>query len=105
MASHHENHTNEKKPVSFTVPIILGLVTTAVILSLVALGDPCCCTNCSTECAEACATGDHSQHPGEGVHATEATDAHGGTSVEEHKSADSPTKESGEEAQKPEGGH
>lgn len=47
MGSHseHHDHSNEKKPVSFIVPLIFGLVVTLGILLLVSLGDPkhgCC---------------------------------------------------------------
>jgi hypothetical protein len=70
MSDHHDNHSNEQKPVSFTVPFILGAVTLIIILLLVSLGDPCkdecvCDKNCSKECMEACEKGDHSKHPEE----------------------------------------
>jgi hypothetical protein len=74
MSNHHDNdhHSNEQKPVSFTVPFILAAVTLTVILLLVSLGDPChgcvCDKDCSKECMEACEKGDHSQHPGTGGH-------------------------------------
>jgi hypothetical protein len=83
MANHHDSHhdSGTKKPVSFTVPLILGAVTVFIILLFVSLGDPCphkeCCENneeCSKECMEACEKGDHSMHPsnmkheGEGHH-------------------------------------
>lgn len=69
--SHHNDHGhghNEAKPVSFTVPLILGAVTVLIILLFVSLGDPChhesaCAEGCSKECMEACAKGDHSKHP------------------------------------------
>ena len=68
MENHHDNdHSNEQKPVSFTVPFILAAVTLTVILLLVSLGDPCdkcvCDKNCSKECMEACEKGDHTMHP------------------------------------------
>ncbi|MBS1634886.1 MAG: hypothetical protein JST26_03120 [Bacteroidetes bacterium] len=74
MSSHHDHndqHVSESKPVSFGVPIILGLVTMLVILLFVSLGDPChhgheqcaCKEECSKECMEACEKGDHSMHP------------------------------------------
>ena len=70
----HDNHNNnghaEKKPVAFTVPLILGLVTVFVILLFLSLGNPCHghddCKGkekCSKECMEACKKGDHSKHP------------------------------------------
>lgn len=55
MSHHNDHHSDEKKPVSFTVPLILGIVTLTAILSLVSLGNPCHCKEaCSTEC---CAEG------------------------------------------------
>lgn len=70
MAHHHDDHGhghNEQKPVSFTVPLILGAVTVLIIVLLVSLGNPKhhgeCAEGCSKECMEACAKGDHSKHP------------------------------------------
>lgn len=70
MAHHHDDHGhghNEQKPVSFTVPLILGAITVFIIVLFVSLGDPChhneCADACSQECKEACAKGDHSKHP------------------------------------------
>jgi hypothetical protein len=68
MANQHDHSSNEQKPVSFTVPFILGAVTIIIILLLVSLGDPChekceCDKDCSKECLEACEKGDHSKHP------------------------------------------
>jgi hypothetical protein len=69
----HDTHNNghqEKKPVAFTTPLILGAVTVFIILCFVSLGNPChghegceCKENCSKECMEACEKGDHSKHP------------------------------------------
>jgi len=64
MAHHEEHHPTGNKPVSFTAPLILGLVAVFVILLFVSLGDPChgcCCSKeeCSKECAEACEKGGH----------------------------------------------
>jgi hypothetical protein len=39
-SEHHDHHSNEKKPVSFIVPLIFGLFVTLVILLFVSLGDP-----------------------------------------------------------------
>lgn len=70
MAHHDDNHNHvaTNKPVAFTVPLILGIVTVFIILLFVSLGDPghheCACKeNCSKECMEACEKGDHSKHP------------------------------------------
>ena len=70
MSHHHDDHGhghNEQKPVSFTVPLILGAITVFIIVLFVSLGDPChhneCAEGCSKECMEACAKGDHSKHP------------------------------------------
>ena len=67
---HHNNGHNEKKPVAFTVPLILGCVVVFIILCFVSLGNPChghseceCKENCSKECMVACEKGDHSKHP------------------------------------------
>ena len=79
MAHHHDDHGhghNEQKPVSFTVPLILGAVTVLIIVLLVSLGNPshhgkCECADaaeCSKECMEACEKGDHNMHPAEMKH-------------------------------------
>ncbi len=65
MGSHHDHndHSNEKKPVSFTVPLIFGSVIVFIIILLVSIGDPskgdCCCAEgkCSKECMDACKAG------------------------------------------------
>jgi hypothetical protein len=67
-SNHNEHHSNENKPISFTVPFILAVVTLVTILMLVSIGDPShdkceCAENCSKECMEACEKGDHSKHP------------------------------------------
>lgn len=64
MSQHHDDHhSSEKKPVSFTAPLILGLVTITIILLFASLGDPsneCCCKKgCDKECMEACEKGGH----------------------------------------------
>ncbi|MGE0567731.1 MAG: hypothetical protein AB7O73_07255 [Bacteroidia bacterium] len=65
MGNHHDNHghSNEKKPVSFQVPLIFGLVIMFLILSFVSLGDPApgchgAGHGCVTECKKACSEGD-----------------------------------------------
>ncbi|MDZ4663803.1 MAG: hypothetical protein SGJ15_02900 [Bacteroidota bacterium] len=92
MGSHndHNDHSNEKKPVSFTVPLIFASVIVFVIVLLVSIGDPkhgeCCCEEgkCSKECMDACKSGtcemaccakseEHGGHHGD-AHATEAHD-------------------------------
>lgn len=65
MGSHHDHndHSNEKKPVSFTVPLIFASAVVLIIVLLVSLGDPkhgeCCCDEkaCSKECMDACKSG------------------------------------------------
>jgi hypothetical protein len=59
MSSHHhdDQHVTETKPVAFTVPLILGLVTMLVILLFVSIGDPC-------HCEGKCEAG--TEHHGEG---------------------------------------
>jgi hypothetical protein len=67
MGSHHDHndhHSSEKKPVSFTVPLIFGSVIVVIILLFVSLGDPkhgCCCKDetCSKECMEQCEKNGH----------------------------------------------
>ncbi len=64
---HHNNGHNEKKPVAFTAPLILGSITIFIILLFVSLGNPChgCCEGkeeCSKECKEACEKGGKSEH-------------------------------------------
>jgi hypothetical protein len=84
MSSHHDNHSStEKKPVAFTVPLILGLVAVAIIVALVSIGDPCHCNKecaegrCSKECMEACEHGDHSKHPEAAAAGHEEAGGHG----------------------------
>ncbi len=70
MSNHHDNHhSDEKKPISFTVPFILASVTITIILMLVSIGDPC-------HCKESCEAEGHETHAVEGGHeATKATKA------------------------------
>jgi hypothetical protein len=94
MASHHDHndhHSNEKKPVAFTVPLIFASVIVFIIVMLVSIGDPkhgeCCCKDesCSKECMEQC---EKNGHHGGGDHKA----AHMGDMKEEHsheESADS----------------
>ncbi len=62
---HNDHHSSEKKPVSFTVPLIFGAVIVFIIVMLVSIGDPkhgeCCCKDekCSKECMEQCEKGGH----------------------------------------------
>ncbi|MGZ3930677.1 MAG: hypothetical protein ACXVP0_04750 [Bacteroidia bacterium] len=83
---HHDSHSNEPKPVSFTAPLILGIVTVFVLLAFVSIGNPCherdCAENCSKECKEACEKGEHGEHgteakQGEGHEGHEAAAAEG----------------------------
>ena len=79
MSSHHDHdshHVTESKPVSFRVPLIMGLVTILLILLLVSTCDgghhkgACACKeDCSEECMKKCEAGDHSGHE-----ASEATE-------------------------------
>ncbi len=65
MSSHHENHhSEEKKPVAFRTPMILGLVTLLAIVLLVSTCDNKS-EHCSSECKEngteshQCSSNDH----------------------------------------------
>jgi hypothetical protein len=106
---HHDNHSNEPKPVAFTAPLILGIVAVFVLLAFVSLGNPCseddCDENCSKECKEACAKGDHSLHPNEMKHgeghestATEASETHEAAASDNAKAEPSKGEEKKEEA-------
>ncbi len=85
MSSHHDHdshHVTESKPVSFRVPLIMGLVTILLILLLVSTCDgghhkaKCeCKEDCSEECMKKCEAGDHSGHEG-AEHETAATTEH-----------------------------
>jgi OmpA-OmpF porin, OOP family len=82
MGNHHdEHHVTEKKPVAFTVPLILSAVAVLVIVLLVSLCDPkhghghggghaqCeCKSECSKECMEACERGEHDKYMAEHGH-------------------------------------
>ena len=78
---HHDNHSNEPKVVSFTVPFIMAAVTLVIIFLFLSLCDPkkhadCDCKeDCSTECMEACEKGDHSKHPVSSGHEEHNADA------------------------------
>lgn len=69
MSDHNNNgHSSEQKPVSFTVPLILGAITITIFILFAGMGDSChhealCAAECSQECKDACAKGDHSKHP------------------------------------------
>lgn len=73
MSAHHEEHHNENKPVSFTVPFLMACALIVIMLMFLSLCDPkkghhgdCeCKEDCSKECMEACEKGDHSKHPAE----------------------------------------
>jgi hypothetical protein len=39
-ATHHDHHVAEQKPVSFTVPLILALVTLVILFAFLSLCDP-----------------------------------------------------------------
>ncbi len=73
MSAHHEDHHNENKPVSFTVPFLMACSLLIIIIMFLSLCDPSkghhgdceCKENCSKECMEACEKGDHSMHPAE----------------------------------------
>jgi len=69
MSHHNDHHSEEKKPVSFTVPLILGLVTLTAILSLVSLGDPC---HCKEACASECCAAEGHEKSGSAHHGEEA---------------------------------
>jgi hypothetical protein len=61
---HNDHHSNEKKPVAFTVPLIFASVIVLIIVLLVSIGDPehgCCCEKgeCSKECMEKCEKDGH----------------------------------------------
>lgn len=109
---HHDNHSNEPKPVSFTVPFILASVLLVIIFMFLSLCDPkkhgeCeCAEDCSTECMEACEKGDHSKHPATMGHdehnadaKTDHTEAKDTSAVETpHTSTDTIHKEAAHEA-------
>jgi hypothetical protein len=70
----HNHQSNEKKPVAFTVPLILASVFILIMVLFLSLCNPkhqhlaeCDCKdkNCSKECMEACEKGNHSMHPTE----------------------------------------
>ncbi len=73
MSDNHSNNdpNTEKKPVAFTVPLILASVFIFIMVLVLSLCNPkhhgeCeCKENCSKECMEACEKGDHSKHPTE----------------------------------------
>ena len=101
MEHNNDNH-NEPKPVSFTAPFILGLITVFIILTFVSLGDPsneCCCKEgCSKECAEACEKGGHD------MKAEEAKDGEKSAVKEDEKEeAKAGEKEDDEKGEKAEG--
>lgn len=97
MGSHHDHndHSNEKKPVSFTVPLIFASAVVLVIILLVSLGDPkhgdCCCEEgkCSKECVEAC-KGEHCEKEAccEGKEHAGHAEGHGAEAVSHEANAD-----------------
>ena len=83
MSGHHDtHHVNENKPVAFTVPLILGIVTLIITLLFLSLCDP-----------------SHANHNAEG-HGHGAAASHGGDhDKNNHSSSHSSSHEQG-----PEGG-
>lgn len=90
MAHHNDHgHSTEQKPVSFMIPMLLGLIVVAVLIFLATLSDSshsnCDCSDpaaCSTECMKACESGHHEGHeakasdtPGENHEAAPATES------------------------------
>lgn len=91
---HHDDHSTEKKPVSFTVPLIFASVIVLVIVLLVNLGDSkheCCeggdhaqaCMKdahgkCEGKCEGECEG--HGEGHGD-AHHSEATEAHVGSTA------------------------
>ena len=113
MGSHHDHndhHSNEKKPVSFTVPLIFASVVVLIILLFVSIGDPkhgeCCCAEgkCSKECMEACEAGGHKKeaccekeeaHAAHmGVHDAHATEAEHSEAAKDSTSVMAPVADS-----------
>ncbi len=109
----HDNHSNEPKPVSFTVPFIMASVLLTIIFLFLSLCDPkkhgeCeCKEDCSKECMEACEKGDHSKHPVTNAHEehhldskADHTESKDTMAVEtsEHTAADTTHKEAAHEA-------
>lgn len=69
MGNDHNHHSDEKKPVAFTAPLIFGLVITFVILAFASLGNPCHHHgDCSTK---ECEKTSHSSHNESADHSTE----------------------------------
>lgn len=82
-SDHHDHHSDEKKPVAFTVPLIFASVVVLIIVMLVSLGDPkhgCCDEKemCEKDKKECCKSGEKCEHGHGDAHATEAhtTEAH-----------------------------
>lgn len=94
MGSHHDHPVTETKPVSFTTPLILALVTILLILLGVSTCDgghhvTCeCKEGCSEECMKKCEEGDHSGHH-EGMKHEDHHEAAAVTPVEETHTTDS----------------
>lgn len=83
MSSHHDQHdhpVSESKPISFGVPLILGLVAMFIIVLAVSLGDPCHC--CHDEKCEAEATEHHGGAAAHHEAAAEETHEHEATHTE-----------------------
>lgn len=74
MSSHndHDNHSSEPKKVAFRTPLILGLVTTFIILLAVSTCDDKhgCCEGGKEKCGTSCES-KHDEHATE-AHGTEA---------------------------------
>lgn len=97
MANHHDNnHPQEQKPVSFTVPLILASVVLLIIVLLVSVCDPkhghnCECEGgCSKECMDKCEKGDHSSHDAHGHEMMKHTESNQHENATEHDVAKDP---------------
>lgn len=84
MSSHHEeNHSQEKKPVAFTVPFILAVVTLLAVVLFLSLCDP-----------KPHHEGGHEEHATEATHHEAAAEHHEAAAVEHHEAATTETSDS-----------
>lgn len=97
MENHHNDshHSDEHKPVSFTVPFIMAAVFIFIMVLLLSVCDPkhghqgeCeCKEDCSKECMDKCEKGDHSGHDEHGNEIKGADASHHEAPTEEHQVA------------------
>ncbi len=77
MSGHHDtHHVNEQKPVAFTVPLILAIVTLVIIMLFLSLCDPSHAHHNGGAHQHSAASGSHQDHGNTQSHSTDGGSSH-----------------------------